>query len=188
MSFEEFVAFYDKHERMPQQMNKPRKSLSIRQLEKGYQKYINALYKKEDRERRIFQKSIIKKTDTKDEKWVNIRNKVFTRDGNSCRLIEVLNPVEIEELHKRAGKYFLSILDPAHIFSRGAYSKLYYDPDNIVVLNRYSHSLLDNAKHPIFGNPISKDEREMWWIRILGKRHYENLKEKANAKRSIRNR
>jgi hypothetical protein len=61
---------------------------------------------------------------------------------------------------------------------------LCYDANNIVLLNRWSHSNLDNMKNPISGHSINKEQHRLWWERILkgNPLQYKYLKDKGYLK------
>jgi hypothetical protein len=69
-------------------------------------------------------------------------------------------------LQKKAPSSMLRQLDVAHVFPVGVYPEMMYDTNNCVLLNRYSHTCLDDMKDPITGESISYDERQEWWKRI----------------------
>lgn len=117
---------------------------------------------------------------TTDLKWVECRKKVFERDKDNCRLFRILSVVEALILKKNAGMMF-NIIDPAHVFPKSTHSWMKYDPENIVCLNRYSHSMLEQSCHPITGVHITKDEEQEWWKQILGNVVYSRLLEKSKA-------
>ena len=54
-----------------------------------------------------------------------------------------------------------------------------YNDKNVVLLNRYSHHNLDECCHPITGLPITKEEVDEWWKKILGEELFEVLRKKA---------
>jgi hypothetical protein len=118
--------------------------------------------------------------DKDDEQWQEAKKIVFARD-KSCRVIQVLTAVEFLILQKNAG-IMLNRFDPAHVFGVGSYPKLIYDINNIVKLNRYSHECLDTMRCPIDGNPITKEEKRVWWERIIGTQMYESLLNKLKEK------
>lgn len=114
------------------------------------------------------------KRDSEDEQWKETKRLIAERDKGKCRLIQILNPKDFMILKKNAGKY-LFINDPAHIFPVSTAPKLMYNSLNVVTLNRYSHSNLDSCRSPISGEPISKEERNSWWKKIVGSANYTNL-------------
>jgi len=105
--------------------------------------------------------------DKNDEQWKLTRASVFTRDNMSCRLLRVITPQEAIILKKNAGKALLT-LDPAHVVAVSIAPHMCYDVDNIVALNRYSHSMLENSFNPITGDRIAAEDEENWWKRIIG--------------------
>lgn len=117
--------------------------------------------------------------DSSDKAWQEVKKKVLARDGNSCRLLRVLSLGEAFALQKNA-KGLLSKLDPAHYIPVSADPSIMYDENNICMINRYSHSMLDSYKDPITGKPISKEKVQEWWERILkgNSEQYNYLKQK----------
>lgn len=101
-----------------------------------------------------------------DKEWQKVKKIVRTRDKDQCRLIRCLTAVEYLILKKNAGPY-LNILDPAHYLSVSERPDLCYDSDNICLVNRYSHQNLDDFKNPLTGDPISEEEVQKWWSRII---------------------
>ncbi|HRS26402.1 MAG TPA: hypothetical protein P5140_07685 [Methanofastidiosum sp.] len=80
--------------------------------------------------------------------------------------MHILTEKEILILRKRAG-YKLNKLDVAHFLPVSERPDLCYDINNVCLLNRYSHEMLDSFRDPITGAHISRDETFEWWIRIL---------------------
>ena len=113
---------------------------------------------------------------TKELTWDEIKAIVRKRDGNTCRLARILSAKDFLILQKNA-KYLLTQLDPAHIIARSKSKSLILNPDNVVMLNRFSHEMLDYCKDPITGKPITKEERNNWWIKIVGIDTYTKLLE-----------
>lgn len=111
-----------------------------------------------------------------DKEWKEVREKVRQRDKVD-RMLRIVTPVELILLKKKAGP-LIHTLDPAHFLPVSARPDLCYKTYNIVLLNRWSHTNLDYYKHPITGEPITKEEVRKWWIRILkgNKSQYEYLK------------
>ena len=95
--------------------------------------------------------------DSKDQNWQKVKAEVKARDGLRCRLIKVLSYREMLILKKNAGP-FLSGLDPAHYIAVSEDPSIMYIPENIVMLNRYSHTNLDNYRNPITGEPINPEQ------------------------------
>ena len=116
--------------------------------------------------------------DSKDQAWKNVKARVAERD-KVCRLSRILTIPEFIALRKNAGSY-LNQLDAAHYRAVSEMPELVYDQNNIVLLNHYSHSLLDDYKDPITGKPIDEQTHNKWWDRILrgNQEQYKYLLEK----------
>jgi len=114
--------------------------------------------------------------------------------GKSCLLIERLRQYSamrlsadtplgmLSDLYSRAPRFLLEKVDPAHIISRGADKAMHEIPENIVPLNRYSHGMIDIWKHPIFGTPITDEERDEFWCILIGYTKYEELEKLSKEK------
>ncbi len=113
--------------------------------------------------------------DAKDKHWQDVKKEVLKRDKN-CRLCKVLSAREGLILKENAG-IRISMCDPAHFLPVSTHPELLYDVNNIYIINRYSHDNLDNCRCPLTGKPITKEERDNWWKRIIGEETYTNLKE-----------
>lgn len=123
--------------------------------------------------------------DKDDLKWQKLKERVNKRDKRFCRLIRVLTAQECLKLKAKAPHCLLNRLDHAHCFGVGPYPDMCYIDSNVVLLNRYSHENLDNCRDPITGDPISREERDSWWVRILGEKVYKKLEDKAYSYESI---
>lgn len=163
MTFDEFKDFYHRKGYLPNDVGIRKNKLNDTQLMTRYKKY---------------QKSIEKKEYTKDIEWEELKRNI---DFSKCSLIKRLEEEqmfnEIFELKEKAG-WLLKTVDPAHVFPKGGYPYLKYDLDNVVPLNRYSHSCLDTMRDPISGEPIDKEKHELFWMFIVGIETYSSLKEK----------
>ena len=115
-----------------------------------------------------------------DLEWKKVKEKVKKRDNNMDRMIRIVTPIEMVLLRRNAGS-FLHILDPAHYLAVSEAPEECYNMNNIVILNRWSHSNLDNFKDPIDGHPITKEEAHQWWVRILkgNPKQYKELQDKG---------
>ena len=155
----EFIAYYHKHGKTPNQIGYPKNSLNIVQLNSLYRKYQKSLYRK-------YQKLENPKID---EKWLEVKRQVFNRDKYNCQLLPYL-PDEYIDLRNR-----LFGLDPCHVFGKGAYPHMKYDVDNVVTLHRLFHSRLDQYQHPFTGDSISHSEIYEWWKKIVGSKRFSIL-------------
>ena len=109
--------------------------------------------------------------DKNDKKWFQVKKEITKRDGNNCRLVRILSVKDMYLLKKNAGMQ-LNILDPAHIFPVSLDTSIMYEPANLVRLNRYSHSMLDNMKDPITGKSITRNRVYDWWRKIAGEKQW----------------
>lgn len=103
--------------------------------------------------------------DSDDKQWQQVKEVVRKRDRVD-RIFKILGARDALVLKAKGGSQ-LQVLDPAHIIPVSSHSEIMYEACNIVLLNRYSHEMLDNCRHPVTGQFISKEEREAWWIKIL---------------------
>ena len=114
--------------------------------------------------------------DSKDIEWINLKKLLILRDNGQCRFLRVCSPREYMVLKENAGLR-INTLDPAHIIACGMWTEGTYLLDNVVLLNRYSHDMLDSCRSPVTGDLISYEERENFWMRIIGTTNYNKLKE-----------
>jgi len=106
--------------------------------------------------------------DKNDSQWQQLKEKIKARDKHQDRLLRVLTVKEALLLKRKAPRIQLEKLDNCHIFPVSIYPDLMYDPNNVILMNRYSHGNLDNMKHPVTGDPITYEERQEWWSRVAG--------------------
>ncbi|MFA5760064.1 MAG: hypothetical protein WC942_12045 [Clostridia bacterium] len=177
-SFEEYVNYYKKYKRCLGQMRNPKHTLNEKELKSKYEKYCKSEQKKEDKKNKLFEEKLLEEKEIPiDNQWENVYTLVHKRDKEYCRLKLILSIEELKELNQNPIS-LLNQLDVAHVIPRSASKNLYYDLDNLVLLNRISHSWLDTYKNPINGKPIKKEERDMWWKRIVGEQHFNKLQER----------
>ena len=164
MTFEEFVEYYNTYRRCPNDISPRTNVLNEKQLKNQYTKYM---------------KSMESKAIVIDEQWEQVKEQV---DTSKCQFISLLElhgfNQEINEL-KTKGSHLVYIVDIAHVFSRSGYPYMKYDLDNVIPLNRYSHSCLDTMKDPVSGNPITKEQHELYWKYIVGQEKYLELEERV---------
>lgn len=101
-------------------------------------------------------------------RWQEVKEQLIERDNNTCQLWKILSKDEqLHILHNYFEDYsqLSKQLDPAHIVPRSRSNELYYDVDNLVLISRYFHSLLDTWKHPVYRTTITDDERTDWYIK-----------------------
>lgn len=164
----EYFDYYAKNGRCIDQINKPKNPLNKRQLYSKYSKYI-----KKENIKKAKTEQKVSKGSSKDKKWIDIKLRVFFRDDSECQLLKKINDNEKSIIENHG--YYSTVIDPAHVFNKSSFPSLYYEPLNVVCLNRISHSFLDNNKNPITGEAISKEEIKVWWIFIIGEDRYKLL-------------
>lgn len=166
LSEEAFYQQYYRTGKLPGDIGARKSSLTEKQLQRKWIQYQNRELNRAEKKKSQFTQ--------KDERWEYIKSGL----GKSCRLIERLSELNLNDalidLNNNAG-WLLKTIDGAHYKSRSRYPFLVYYPDNVVPLNRYSHSMLDQYKDPISGEPISKEEHEEWWQLILGEEIYNRI-------------
>lgn len=116
----------------------------------------------------------MRRRSAEDTKWQAVKKQVRSRDGNTCRLFRVITVKQALKLKKNAGP-LLGRLDAAHIYPVSQNIPMMYEVNNLVLLNRWSHSMLDSFHDPITGDPISKAEVMAWWEAIAGSRQWQAL-------------
>lgn len=125
--------------------------------------------------------------DSSDVRWKALKEKITKRDKSTCRLMRILTAQEYLLLRRKAPSKLLERLDHAHIHGVGTHPHMCYNEKNVILLNRYSHECLDNCKDPITAEPISREERDNWWRRIIGDVIYEELEESSHKYKEIEN-
>jgi hypothetical protein len=181
MTYDEFVHFYHDNGRCVNQIQKPNHELSNQELQSRYNKYVKSEQKKEEKKQELIEKQKQKSFNKQEEVDLQLEEaykKVDVRDKGKCQLINKLTREHFKELCSNAWKEMLDTIDHAHVFGKGPYPELKYDPNNIVLLNRYSHSMLDQYRHPLNGSQITDQEKIHWWIFIIGGERYNILKAK----------
>jgi hypothetical protein len=170
LSPEEFWAYFESSGRFPDNSYVAAKGYrSEVQKNAKYSKYLRSFLRKEaSRERAKVRERIRVRKPIKakpDELWETVKDFVRKRD-KGCRLIRVLVPFELAQLVANSSGLHTQ-LDCAHIRPRSTYPELKYDVNNVVLLNRYSHSCLDMRRDPVSGRKIPQEEVDDWWQRIL---------------------
>ena len=166
-SFFEFKLDYDKHGFVDKVCRRyyPAKSLNHKQVHRYYLQYVRKWDK-------AYGGNILAEAKEMSDD-AKLSALVRERDVG-CRLVKVMATGEYMDwlvFHNGIG----SVLDAAHVFGKGAFPWMRFDEKNVVVLNRFSHSCLDNGKSPIDGKMITDDERKIWWKRIVGEKDWEYL-------------
>ena len=171
MTFEDYCTFYKKYGKCLNQLSKPKHTLNEKELFSKWKSYSKAKVKSSQK----VQKGVVG-----DPFWDEVSNLVWKRDEGKCRFLSKLKIDKYEDywyIINIAPYDLLQKLDLAHVIPRSKSKKLYYDPDNIVLLSRYVHSSLDTYHDPITGKSITKSQVDNWWKYIVGEDKYEKLLE-----------
>jgi len=166
LDFNEFIEFYEKYGKTPNQINPQKNKLNEAQIRAKFVAYEKAEIKKDQKKLK------------KDERLLSVYAWVDERDNYSCRLLNKLSVQELLYVSNTNGVFLLSIIDHAHILPRSTHSYLKYDVDNIVLLSRLFHSRLDEFRDPITGEYIGKVMAGQWWQYILGSPQHDSLLKK----------
>lgn len=166
MTWEEFRAYYERHGRCVNDISPRTQPLNERKLRRRYEAYLKSEEKRRAMEARASSKSTLpSKPAVVDERWDVCREEVWRRDGGVCQL--TFNAATAHEP-----------LDVAHVFAKGAFPRLKYDRENLVLLCRTVHSRLDQRCDPWTGEYIGERVEE-YWRGIVGEERYDRLKKKA---------
>lgn len=183
ITYNKFIEFYYTYGRCLNSINRPRKKLNDIQLKSKYDKYIQSEENNLDKAVKNYKKMINKEKELIiDITWENLKIAVKTRDENVCRILKIVFSEDYTILYRRNGS-LIKTLEVAHVLPRGAYPELKYEIDNLVLLNKYSHQMLDLYKDPINGKDINRNHQLDWWCRILGKKQLERLKKVLKIKK-----
>lgn len=159
-SYEDFKADYEKLRYIDKVSNRcyPQKPLNEKQIQRCYLQYVKKWNK-------AYAGGILERVKAQSE---DSKLSAFARERDGgCRLLKALSAEERAEWQKNQNGLG-GILDAAHVFGKGAFPWMRFDEKNVVTLNRFSHSCLDNGKSPINGKAITDRLRKAWWKRIVG--------------------
>jgi len=121
----------------------------------------------------LIEENNIEFNNTIDDKWEEVREIVLKRDNYICQLSIRLTDIEwnyIQEFHLEEFKMFSKILDCAHMYPKGSNPEIKYNPDYVVTLCRYFHSLLEQFKNPVTRKGINREQRLLWFKRMKVKK------------------
>jgi hypothetical protein len=178
ITFDQFKEYYQKWGKCINDVQPRTRPMSDVQLEKRYKLYVMSEEKKLDKLLVLSEKG----EKNNDSKWYEVSRQALIRDNFQCRILSIMNSKQEktfkEDMKIKGELSLINILDVAHIISRSKCPKLKYELDNLVVLNRYSHYMMDQHRHPLNGEYIYDDEIKSWWMAIVGKAQYVRLGEK----------
>ena len=160
MNFEQFVNHYEKYGKCPNDWLPRKNKLNEKQLKTRYRLSVVS----ENTHLEI----------KEDQSWELVKTIVDKRDNQRCKLISLLSPEQLRELKKNSGGLHHTI-DHAHVLSRYERPDLKYETDNVILLNRFSHSMIDQGRDPITGVLIPQEVVDDWWRLLIGDNQYEKL-------------
>jgi hypothetical protein len=183
LSEEEYITFYyEKARLIDGQYSNNERRLNNAQLLTKYKKYCKA-QAKIDSQKKVF--------NTITEEWEgkepsNYLKNVFLaeKEARECdpqcsQWYQHLSIAEYSFLSNKSRIFQDNkgqiLYDPAHIINRGGNTKLANCVENIIMLPRYIHSLLDQGNSPFSGKKWSLEEKEAFWIKIVGKARWDFL-------------
>ena len=174
MKFDDFQAYYLRHGKTPNQMQRPKNALNEAQLERAYDRYVKSAQKKEETTKRLQTKKYKSTVDFKqDLAWTQVKGVIAERDDFRCQCLFFAPPGFNEPLGG---------LDPCHVFRKSTHNHMRYMLENVVTLHRLFHTRLDQYKHPFTGESIGYDATYKWWEKIVGKERFKKLTERAKRK------
>ncbi len=178
---EEFIEYYETKNRLPKPSSYTGgKKLNDRQLITKYKEYVKKCNRMEER------KQSIKEDEDSEYLSNHIKNQRFAKqearklDPEAQVFFSKLTSDELKTVNSmmRMGQDF-SIIDPAHIFSVGSTPTMADEIDNILMLPRCVHSLVDTYLNPLSEKHevINKEQRDSFWIRFIGVERWNRLLE-----------
>lgn len=187
LTFEQFVCYYEKFHRFPDNSYISPKGYNEQQFRTKYKRFLSSQKKRKEKSKKTVEKQRqknVERASKLDEKWEHLKEIVDKRDGHSCRLFKLLSIDEKksvqEYLHNR-----MKTIDRAHIFRRSKYIHMKYMAENVVCLYRLFHSRLDSFCDPLTGIAITSEEVDKWWRRIVGEEKYNWLENISRNKHPL---
>lgn len=184
LTFSEFKAFYKDKGRCPNDTFRRKNPLNEKQLNRRFEAYRRAENKRLDRETRQRAKNrelrtSSSATDRQSDPWEETKRIVHQRDDESCRLYAILTERErkIADEVLRENYHFTSLVC-AHVIGRGEAPHMKHDADNVVLMYQIFHDRIDRYQNPLNGDAISSTQRNLWWMRIVGRYEFANLLER----------
>jgi hypothetical protein len=116
-----------------------------------------------------------------DKRWLLFKVRVWERDAgtwfgsskskkwkNYCTFWRCLSHEErvLFQSNFKESLWLCRTLDVAHILPRSTHPQLTYEIDNVTLVNRLAHNLLDTYKCPLTSDKISEQDRYDWMVRI----------------------
>ncbi|HPJ86580.1 MAG TPA: hypothetical protein PLU55_00540 [Candidatus Pacearchaeota archaeon] len=112
-------------------------------------------------------------------KWEELKREILIRDKNECRFYAIATKEEREVIDKMILENpKLAVRDGAHVLARSKCPEMIYDTDNVYTLYRGVHSAIDHLIDPITQKPMSYEQSQNYWKRIIGEQKYNELYER----------
>ena len=176
LSEEAFYQMYYKTGKLPGDLGVRKNKLTDKQLQRKWVQYQQRESNRAEKKKSQFNQ--------KDERWEEIKAGL----GKNCRLAQRLYELGMNDalvdLNNNAG-WLIKTIDGAHYKSRSRYPFLIYYPDNVIPLNRYSHSMIDQCRDPITGELMTKEDQEEWWRFLLGDETYDRINYICNKQKTL---
>lgn len=175
MTFEEYKNYYirSNYKYFPDgQYCNPKKILKDNQIEFKYNKYIKGVERKTLKgNSKYIQKIFDVEEECKNEDPFAV--KFYSR----IKELDKQWNTDFHDYFKKMNKVVGDIYDPCHIISRGTNRKLSSLKENIIIMPRYVHSLLDQYYEIFSVTPksISRKRHEEIWKLIVGEEKYNYL-------------
>ena len=147
----------------PRKTAKVKSCIHLSRQKRCYEKYILKLEK--EKEKQEIQ-NIEKKEER--EKRLNLKDQVEKRD-KTCLVLKILTNEEFKYVcdNYTSSLFKLKRKDMAHLLPKSQYPESEYDLDNVILLSRFFHELLDNYQDLITHEHIGKEGKERWITRIM---------------------
>jgi hypothetical protein len=128
---------------------------------------------KEYKQKQCYNKYVDKKTKEwerdhteKDYRWEELKEALKLRDI-SCLFTKIATFEELRILEQNENWWLSRFIDGAHLIPRSMASRIIYDIDNVILLNRHSHTRLDNFLDLVTGEFIGLEGKKRWIERIM---------------------
>lgn len=156
---QEYFHYYQTRGYLPNGI-RPKKSLNEKQLLTRFLAYQRSENRKETRR-------LEKSERTYSDEQLILDCWARDKECQYLHLLKMHDPEAERDLRQLAGP-LLNKQDVAHVFSKGAHSWMRYDLQNVVLLNRHTHSMIDQGKHPMTGKPITPGWKKEFWVLLFG--------------------
>lgn len=102
----------------------------------------------------------------KDYEWEALKEEIWLRD-EGCLYLKIATKEEIKILEQIEGWWLSKYVDGAHLVSRSIAKDHIYNRSNVILLNRYIHSNIDNFIDPFTQKYMGVEGMAKWFTRIM---------------------